>query len=378
MLVRKNVLGLVLTCVVAMGGCTPAEGGNESGAGASGMSGDGDGDVGGDGDGDAPMGRCPDPLQQALVFSPRDLSDGSVIYKIVHDDGMLYFSTVDRLFRVNAQGGEPEELYHRANAIVVQFWVRESDILIVEGTNDFLSLPKAGGATSPAGEVPFAIEGGLSGSLDLIVVSDELAYAKSSSRYYEIDLNTFDTRAIMAEPLGNQSSFFKAGDALYVVDRDPSAAVPSDPTAFVPELLYRLPIEGTAAEVVAIDQPPQRMNLVGARGDALYILARGEQLRTTLYRVPAAGGAREEVLFAGYTPNTQLVHGETRLFARDLNEYWELPETGPAGDSICIAGSEYTTHAAAATDSDLWFGLYHSADEQAFIVRYPLQAGRTN
>jgi hypothetical protein len=224
-----------------------------------------------------------------------------------------------------------------------------------------------------AGEVPFAIAGGLSGSLDLIVVSDDLAYAKSSSRYYEIDLNTFDTRAIMAEPLGHYSNFFKAGDALYLVDNDPSAPEPSSPTAFVPDLLYRLPIEGTAAEIVAIDQPPQRMNLVGARGDSLYILARGEQLRTNLYRVPVTGGAREEVLFAGYTPGTTLVHAETRAFARDLNEYRELPETGPAGDSICIAGSEYTTHSAAAIDTDLWFGLYHSEDGLAFIVRYPLE-----
>lgn len=351
---------------------TSGEGGSGGGGGASGAAGGG------------PMGGCLDPLEQDLVFQATDLS-GGVIYKVVEDDGTLYFSTVDRLFRVEASGGEPEELYFDEFAIVVKFWVRADDILILDGGDTLLSLPKEGGATTELTELPFIVRGGLDGSVAMII-DGELAYAKAAeggfgepvvSTFYEIDLTTYETRELgtTGEVDG---AFVKAGDALYFAVDDASAMVDEDdPTAFVPELLWRLSIEGGEPEQVPLEGVSLRMAMLGTDGDSLYAIGRtdaNEMLISGVFRIPTSGGTPEQVhdqivLFA----LTFAIHNTaSQVLLRDLDTFYDLPSTGSATKLFCVGGGAYTTHGSTATDEAVFVSLFHSDDEESFIARMPL------
>src|SRR5687768_5949377 len=102
MLVRKGgalANALMMLAFVASTGCGDDGGGGDGGledGGSAGASGEG-GSSGASGAGGG--GGCLDPLAQDVVFQPTLLSEGSVIYQVLEDDGTLYFSTIDRLFR---------------------------------------------------------------------------------------------------------------------------------------------------------------------------------------------------------------------------------------------------------------------------------------
>jgi hypothetical protein len=378
---KPALLWALITCaLLANVGCGDDsdvdEDGGVSGEGGGGGSGDGDGD----GDGDGPGAGCLDPLAEDVIFSPRNLSEGSVIYKVVEDDGMLYFGTIDRIFRVPADGGEPEELYYRELAIVVQFWVRADDILILRGGDTLYSLPKEGGEPAELAELPFQVSGGLDGTIDFIVEGD-FAYAKTASgggdepvvgTYHEVDLTTYETREIVRAD-NIDGTFVKSGDALYIAADDPSVVVEEgDFTAFVPDLLYRVAIEDGAVEPIDVSGEPMKMGMLGADADSLYLLAAAE-VRTNggVYRLAKTGGALEQVrdTFVLFGLTFAIHSTETKTILRDLDTFYEIPASGPATELFCIGGGSYTSHGSTATDDYIWTGVYHSDDEDTFIVR---------
>lgn len=388
MLVRNGggiANALVMLVLVASTGC-----GDDGGSGDGGLDDGGSAGASGEGGGSGASGAgggsgCLDPLAQDLVFQPTNLSEGSVIYQVLEDDGTLYFSTIDRLFRVDGSDGEPEEIYYADLAIVVKFWLRADDLLILDGGDTLLSLPKEGGATTELAVLPFRVESGLDGSVEMIVEGDK-AYAKSVSggigvpevvTYYEIDLTNYETRELATATDELNGSFIKAGDALYVASDDPSAIVDEDDlAAFVPDLIHRIPIEGGEPELVEVEGEPMRMGMLGADGDALYVLARLEDDFTAsgVYRVPASGGPREQVheqivLFA---QTFWIYNTASRTLLRDLDTFYELPISGTAQELFCVGGGDYTSHGSAATDDAVYMSLFHSDDEESFIVRMPL------
>lgn len=381
MLVTRLVLALCVAVAMACGddgsgGDGGLEDGGNSGTGGNSGAGGSGGTAGGG------NGTCLDPLDQDLVFEPTSLSEGSVIYKVVEDDGTLFFSTIDRLYRVDASGGAPEEIYYRELAIVVQFWVRADDIMILEGSDTLVSLPKAGGETTELAVLPFRVGGGLDGSVEMIVEADK-AYATSVTgafgepkviTYYEIDLETFDARELATATDELNGSFIKAGDALYVASDDPS--VMAEIGDFVPDLLHRIPIAGGEPEPIELSGGPMRMAMLGADGDALYVLAsaEGDFMASGVYRVATSGGELEQVhqqiIVAALT--FTLHNTPSRTILRDLDTFYELPSTGEASKLFCVGGGDYTSHGSAATDDAVYMSLFHSIDEDTFIVRMPL------
>lgn len=380
MLVQRWALALCIAAAIACGDDGgDGDGGIEDG-GSSGMG--GSSGAGGSGGGGGGSSTCLDPLDQDLVFQPTNLSAGSVIYKVVEDDGVLYFSTIDRLYRVDASGGTPEEIYYRELAIVVQFWVRADDIVILEGSDTLLSLPKDGGDTTELAELPFRVGGGLDGSIDMIVDGDK-AYATSVTgsfdepeviTYYEIDLETFDTRELATGTDELNGSFIKSGDALYVASDDPS--VMAEIGDFVPDLLHRIPIAGGEPELLEVTGEPMRMAMLGADGDDLYVLASSENdfMESGVYRLATSGGEREKVhqqiIVAALT--FALHNTPSRTLLRDLDTFYDLPSTGAASKLFCVGGGDYTSHGSTATDDAVYVSLFHSDDEDTFIVRMPL------
>jgi hypothetical protein len=382
--IAKWALALCIAGAIACGddgggGDGGLEDGGSSGAGGSGGS-SGFGGSGGTGGGGS--GTCLDPLDQDLVFQPTNLSEGSVIYKVVEDDGVLFFSTIDRLYRVDASGGTPEEIYYRELAIVVQFWVRADDVLILEGSDTLLSLPKDGGDTTELAELPFRVGGGLDGSIEMIVDGDK-AYATSVTgafgepeviTYYEIDLETFETRELATATDELNGSFIKAGDALYVASDDPS--VMAEVGEFVPDLLHRIPIAGGEPEQLEVSGEPMRMGMLGADGDDLYVLATSENdfMESGVYRISTTGGdlekVHQQIVVAALT--FALHNTPSRTLLRDLDTFYDLPSTGMASKLFCVGGGDYTSHGSTATDEAVFVSLYHSDDEDSFIVRMPL------
>jgi hypothetical protein len=392
MLVRNGgaiANAVVVLALVAGTGCGDDGGGGDGGledGGSAGVGGEGGSSGASGAGGSGGGGGCLDPLAQDLVFQPTNLSEGSVIYQVVEDDGTLYFSTIDRLFRVDGSGGEPEEIYYADLAIVVKFWLRADDLLILDGGDTLLSLPKEGGETTELAVLPFRVESGLDGSVEMIVEGDK-AYAKSVSggigvpevvTYYEIDLTSYESRELAMATDELNGSFIKAGDALYVASDDPSAIVDEDDlAAFVPDLIHRIPIAGGGPELVDVEGEPMRMGMLGADGDALYVLARFEDDFTAsgVYRVPASGGPREQVheqivLFA---QTFWIYNTPSRTLLRDLDTFYELPISGTAQELFCVGGGDYTSHGSAATDDAVYMSLFHSDDEESFIVRMPLE-----
>jgi hypothetical protein len=90
-----------------------------------------------------------------------------------------------------------------------------------------------------------------------------------------------------------------------------------------------------------------------------------------VYPLPKSGGEleqiRETVVLFGLT--FTIHNTETKTILRDLDTFYELGASGPADELFCIGGGDYTSHGSAATDGYVWTGIYHSDDEDTFIVR---------
>jgi hypothetical protein len=366
---RKNSVGatalllLVFSSTSACGDDGSAEDGGVAGASGAGGAGGGDGVEPG----------CSDPLTEDVLFSPRGLS--SVIYKVVEDDGTLYFSTIDKIFRVAVTGGEPEELYYRANAIVVHFWLHGDELLILEGS-DLVTMPKSGGDTTEVATLPYRVPAAIDGTIELIVEGDfAYAYSETSATYFEVDLTTYETRVIATEAVNG--TFIKLGDALYIAADDPSVEVePGDFGAFVPDLLYRLPIAGGEAEQLEVEGEPMKLAMLGGNGDTLYLLGASESgyPDSGVYEISTSGGELQQVqesVVAFALPFT--IHNtETKTLLRNLDTFYEMTGDGTLEELFCVGGGSYTSHGSTATDEAVYMSQYHSNDNEAFIVRIPL------
>lgn len=380
---RTSILQAALIGLVV--GASGACGDDDSGEGADGGTRPDSGGSGGGGGASAPTNSgCLDPAELDEVVAPTEFTDGSVVYRMALDGDDLFFSTIDTLYRVPAAGGEPEVVYTRDLAISVPFWVRADDVLVLEGASMLVSVPKAGGTPTALGALPHRISGSIDTRVDMIVEGD-VAYAKSESgglfdddpleiTYFEIDLETVETREIAVNQIGKNSIMVKLGDALYTSSQDPEAVIPDAGIGtYSPDLLYRIPIASGEAEVVPLGDEPLAFNVIGADDAQLFLIAGAEAdfALSGVYSADPEGGAPTQLFEAVVLFNSSFEHDRTasRNLIRDLGEVYSVPPGRTEAERLFCIGGE--VHSMAADEAAVYLSLFDNQD-RASIVRVPL------
>ncbi len=352
------------------GGSTDGDGMGASGGGG------GSGGAGGGGSGGS---SCVATAGDAVVLAPENLSEGSVIYRMETDTTHLYFSTINRLYRVPLAGGAAEELYFRDLAIVIFFWVRADDIVLMEGRK-VVSLPKGGGATTELAALDDSPTTSLDGRITAVLRGDTL-YAKSRKgigddvevTYFATDLTTGESRILYQGPEGANSDIVVTSEHLYFTSTDQSM-VPADEDfpVGVPDLLYRVPLSGGALEQVSLGDAPLQVALVGADAESLYVNASPPMsaLDSGISRVPFDGGTPERVLDGSFLFGSILEHipVEGKSYLRALDDIYELQTSGAAQKVSCVADD---AHSMAVDDDSIFVAIFQKEGEKSGIVRLP-------
>lgn len=352
--------------------------------------GDGDGgSVGGDSGGDNSAGsgdnasggggdsQCVATAGNAVVLPPENFSDGSVIYRMQADDTHLYFSTIDRLYRVPLGGGAAEELYFRELAIVIYFWLRDDDIVLMEGRR-VLSMPKNGGATTELVELTDSPDASLDGRIAAELRGDML-YGKSRKgfdedlvvTYFSADLTTGESRVLYQGKEGENSGIAVTDEHIYVVSVDESMVPPGDDLAVgVPDILYRVSLAEGGIEMVSVGDSPLQLGVVGADAQSVYLNTSEPMgvLDAGVARLPFDGGTPERVLDGSFLFGSILEHipFASTSYLRALDEVFEVAATGSARKVGCVQDD---AHSMAITDDHIFVAVFQEEGEKSAIVR---------
>lgn len=358
--------------LIACGG--DGDGGAEDSGGDSGggnSAGSGDNGSGGGGS------QCVATEGEAVVLAPENLSDDSVIYRMRADDTHLYFSTIDRLFRVPLSGGAAEELYFRDLAIVIYFWLRDDDIVLMEGRR-VVSMPKSGGATTELAELADSPSASLDGRIAAELRGDTL-YGKSRKgigedvevTYFAVDLTTAESRVLYQGKEGENSGIAVTDEYIYVVSTDESM-VPAgeDFPVGVPDILYRVSLAEGGIETVPVGDSPLQLSVVGADAQSVYLNTSPPMsvVDAGIARLPFAGGTPERVLNGSFIFGSVLEHipfGSTS-YLRALDEVFELAATGSARKVGCVQDD---AHAMAISGDEIFVAVFQSEGGKSAIVR---------
>lgn len=379
-----------LALAVAALGCGGGDGGgSEPGGGGTGNSG-GSNDGGGNTNG---TGSCRTASDLEEVLAPVELPFGAVVRYLASDGEYVYFSGLQTLNRVPASGGTYETLWDGGSGtLYVPFFLRESDLVVVQGREVF-SLPKAGGEPTPLATLPATPYGSIDGRLDFLLDGDT-AYFKTETgigddpvilNLYRVDLETGESTLVTSLDGGKGSRLARSGDALYVRTADPDEPEPTDEFQPRPSALYRVFTSEGEFERVAVSFPGTRkfsFAPIGGDDESVFLAALalpdgdddfGASEQSGIYRVPRDGGEATQLVSSLQILNLQAEHvasGDRSFFrVSDVADTIYSYEGGTLEEVICVSDLVYSIAVDAA---HVYLGISPSDEDVSTIVRHPL------
>lgn len=343
--------------------------------------GDSDDGGGGDGDGDGSGGATGNPGDgdgcirgdsEAALFPWQNLED-SLIYRMGVDESHVYFSTVDRIYRVPIDGGEPEELWAPELAVTVPFWVRDDHLLVYHASH-LHSLPKSGGDPVELGRLDPGPQISLVGSIAFEVVGD-VAFGKSEDddfsgdevvttvTYFQVDLSdASQTTLSTIEALGDGRPIGANETGIYFADAAASGTF---------QTIYRVDAEGGDPAEIPLDYEVDGLSVLGASEDHVFLLDTSNLSSAKVLSLPAEGGEPTD-LFEGSALLAPVVHhaldpnGLSYVLA--LDTAYGISEDGQdASELFCV---QQDAHAFAVSETHAFVAIYDGTDST--IVKIPL------
>lgn len=349
-----------LAGAVSLNGCGDSDdgGGGEGGGGATGNLGDRDGCIQGD--------------SEAALFPWHNLED-SLIYRVGVDESHVYFSTVDRIYRVPIDGGDPEELWAPELAVTLPFWVRDDHLLVYHASH-LHSLSKSGDDPLELGRLDPVPEISLIGSITLDVVGD-VAFGKGEDddysgdevvttvTYFEVDLSDVSQTTLSSvEQLGDGRPIAANEDGIYFADAASSGTG---------QTIYRVPVEGGDPAEIPFDYEVDGISVLGASRDHVFLLDTSNLSSAKVLSLPADGGEPTE-LFEGSALLAPVVHhaldpnGASYVLALDT-AYGISDDRQDASELFCVQSD---AHAFAVSETHAFVAIYNGTNST--ILKIPL------
>lgn len=374
----------VATIGIVMVAATIACGGGDAGP-------SGGGDAGAAGSGGSSSGTivvngCTVPAGSTVVAAPRVYGDESPFYRIVADDTTVFFSTVDEIWTVDRAGGTPSKIYPPTPELltVPPFWPRAADVIVSAGAAQLEVIGRSGGPVTATRTLGVGYSASLDGRSDILLDADGNTFYGKQERfgsggmpsqvtYWTYDFANDMQRALLADsPIGYAKIFVRGGAYLYTAH----ASVPGPSDDVTPNELYRIPVEGGAAQRVPLTGS-FRFNVRGADATHLFLDAQPVPASTTdlggIYRMPIEGGAPEKLIseFTIFNLLVDIVSQPDRLVIQTFQKFWKVPHGGGAATLLFEIPTKCQVHGFTAHGTDAFIGLLDESNGTMQLVRIP-------